>query len=98
MKKMSFGKKSTNITSINDGGIICGATSSSASSDGPHPLPHVSEAGDEEIMISSGTKRTRSVIESDNDDNDSVDDNNSSFTLSCTTNSSGKSKVNIFDV
>ena len=62
---MSFGKKSTNITSINDGGIICGATSSSASSDGPHPLPHVSEAGDEEIMISSGTKRTRSFIESD---------------------------------
>ena len=94
---MSFGKKSTNITSINDGGIICGATSSSASSDGPHPLPHVSEAGDEEIMISSGTKRTRSVIESDID-NDSVDDNNSSFTLCCTTNSSGNSKVNIFDV
>ena len=94
---MSFGKKSTNNTSINDGGIVCGATSSSISSDSSHPLPHVSEAG-EEIMISSGTKRTRSVIESD-DDNESVeDDNNSSFTLSCTTNSSGKSKVNIFDV
>ena len=93
---MSFGKKSTNNTSINVGGIVCGATSSSASSDSPHPLPQVSEAG-EEIMISSGTKRTRSVIESAND-NDSVDVNNSSFTLSCTTDSSGNSKVTIFDV
>ena len=95
MKRMSFGKKYTNNTSsINDGGIVC-----SASSDGPFPLvcAHVSEAG-EDIMISTGTKRFRSVIQSD-DENESVeDDNNSSFTSSSTTNSAAISKVIIFVV
>ena len=95
MKRMSFGKKNTNnMSSINDGGIVC-----SASSDVPDPLvcDQVSEAG-EDIMISTGTKRFRSVIQSD-DENESVeDDNNSSFTLSSATNSAAKSKVNIFVV
>ena len=96
MKRMSFGKKNTNNTSsINDGGIVC-----SASSDGPVPLvscAQVSEAG-EEIRISSGTKRFRSVIQSDNENDSVEDDNNSSFTSSSTTNSAAISKVNIFVV
>ena len=60
MHRISFGKKSTNSTLIHGDGIA-GASSSSASLNCPVNSAHVSEAGDE-IMISSGTKRTRSVI------------------------------------
>ena len=60
MHRISFGKKSTNNTFIHGDGIA-GTSSSSASLDCPVDNAHVSEAGDE-IMISSGTKRTRSVI------------------------------------
>ena len=72
---------------------IAGAPFSSASLDCPVHCAHVSEAGDE-IMISSRTKRTRSVINSDDDGESEDDENNTSFTSSSTI--STKSKVDIF--
>ena len=92
MHRISFGKKFTNNTLIHGDGIA-GASSSSASLNCPVGSAHVSEAGDE-IMISSGTKRTRSVINSDDDDENVDDENNTSFTSSSTI--STKSKVDIF--
>ena len=93
MHRISFGKKSTNNTLIHGDGIAGAASSSSASLDCPVDSAHVSEAGNE-IMISSGTKRTRSVINSDDDDESVDDENNTSFTSSSTI--STKSKVDIF--
>ena len=89
MHRISFGKKSTNNTLIHGDGIA-GASSSSASLDCPVDSAHVSETGDE-IMISSGTKRTRSVINSD-DDHESEDDENNTSSSTIST----KSKVDIF--
>ena len=89
MHRISFGKKSTNNTLIHGDGIA-GASSSSASLDCPVDSAHVSETGDE-IVISSGTKRTHSVINSD-DDHESEDDENNTSSSTIST----KSKVDIF--
>ena len=64
MQKNLFGKKVTNNTFIQGDGTDARASSSSASSDAPDTEAHVSDAGDE-MMISSGTKRRRSVIHID---------------------------------
>ena len=63
MQRISFGKKVTNNTFIQGDRTVTGASSSSASTDVPDTEAHVSDAGDE-MMISSGTKRRRSVIHS----------------------------------
>ena len=89
MHRISFGKKSTNNTLIHGDGIA-DASSSSASLDCPVYSAHVSETGDE-IVISSGTKRTHSVINSD-DDHESEDDENNTSSSTIST----KSKVDIF--
>jgi hypothetical protein len=90
MHRISFGKKSTNNTLIHGDGIAGAASSSSASLDCPVDSAHVSETGDE-IVISSGTKRTHSVINSD-DDHESEDDENNTSSSTIST----KSKVDIF--
>ena len=92
MHRISFDKKSTNNTLIHGDGIA-GASSFSASLDCPVDSAHVSEACDE-IMISSGTKRTHSVMNSDDDHESQDDEKNTSFTSSSTI--STKSKVDIF--
>ena len=91
MHRISFGKKSTNNTLIHGDGIAGAASSSSASLDCPVDSAHVSETGDE-IVISSGTKRTHSVINSDDDHESEDDENNtSSSTISTKSNSSFRS-------
>jgi hypothetical protein len=92
MQRISFGKKVTNNTFIQGDGTI--ATSSSASTDGPDTGAHVSDTGDD-MMILSGTKRRRNVIHSDDEEENVDDENNTSFSSSSSINS-GKSKVEIF--
>jgi hypothetical protein len=55
MQRISFGKKVTYNTFIQGDGTIASASSSSASTDGSDTGAHVSDAGDD-MMILSGTK------------------------------------------
>ena len=94
MQRISFGKKVTKNTFIQGDGTIASAPSSSASTDGSDTGAHVSDAGDD-MMILSGTKRRRNVIHSDDEEENVDDENNTSFSSSSSINS-GKSKVEIF--
>ena len=94
MLRISFGKKVTYNTFIQGDGTIASASSSSASTDGSDTGAHVSDAGDD-MMILSGTKRRRNVIHSDEEEENVDDENNISFSFSSSINF-GKSKVEIF--